>query len=58
MNKYKEHERVSTLIAKNIKNSKLTNWENVSILEMLKIDIILNTGMVHIDGRPLQTIKK
>ena len=53
-----EHIIVSDKVAKILRESNLNNAMLISILEMLKIDIILNTGMVEIGGKPLENVNK
>lgn len=50
------HETAYTSIFKSLVG--LTNSESVCILEQAKIDIILNTGMITLDGKSGQVIKR
>ena len=49
----KDHHDLMAKLAKTILKSKLPKSAVVGILEMLKVDIILNGGCVVIDGKPL-----
>lgn len=45
--------RVSDEIANILRDTDLSNGECIAVLEMLKTDILLNSGMVTVDGEAL-----
>jgi len=53
----KELNIVSDKISNTLKDSKLNYGQMINILEMLKMDIIINSKMVTLDGKPLERIE-
>jgi len=58
MTENKKKEKLWDNIANAIKRSDVKYGNVIGILESLKMDIILNSGMVGIDGKPLKKVKK
>ena len=54
---YEERDRVATEIAELLEKSKLPYREMVTILEMLKTDIIMNTPLVPLHHKPLVNLR-
>ena len=52
----KEYSRVTDEIANILNRSYLQYGQMISVLEMLKIDIVLNSGMVVVDGNVLRNV--
>mgnify|MGYP001590497490 CR=1 FL=1 len=57
MNRKEKVIKLSNDLAKTLRKANVTVGDEIAILEMLKIDLLINSGMVVINNKPLELVK-